>query len=82
MIYDLCDGLFAAYCFWENHDPRVYSRRRGTQYRSGIYYFTEAQAAAEQLVVSERLLAAAARSPNSASAHFLLCRGVSPAVSA
>ena len=50
--------------FWENHDPTQGMRQgndRGTQYRSGIYYFTEAQkAAAERSLTSfqERLLAA------------------------
>ena len=37
--------------FWENHDPTQGMRQGGdvgTQYRSGIYYFTEAQKAAAE----------------------------------
>ena len=50
--------------FWENHDPTQGMRQgndRGTQYRSGIYYFTEAQKAAAESslrLFQERLLAA------------------------
>jgi peptide-methionine (S)-S-oxide reductase len=37
--------------FWENHDPTQGMRQGndvGTQYRSGIYYYTEAQRAAAE----------------------------------
>ena len=50
--------------FWENHDPTQGMRQgndRGTQYRSGIYYFTDAQKAAAEsslTLFQERLLAA------------------------
>lgn len=50
--------------FWEGHDPTQGNRQGndvGTQYRSGIYAFTEAQAAAAEAsrgVYAERLRAA------------------------
>lgn len=50
--------------FWENHDPTQGMRQgndRGTQYRSGIYYFTEAQkeAAESSLAAFQPRLSAA-----------------------
>jgi peptide-methionine (S)-S-oxide reductase len=50
--------------FWENHDPTQGMRQgndRGTQYRSGIYTFTDAQAAAAEAsraVFAPKLMAA------------------------
>ena len=66
VIYDptVTDYESLLTAFWENHDPTQGMRQgndRGTQYRSGIYYFTEAQrAVAESSLTSfqERLLAA------------------------
>ena len=48
---DSCHDYVAADCLWENHDPTQGMRQgndRGTQYRSGIYYFSEAQKAAAE----------------------------------
>jgi len=42
--------------FWEGHDPTQGMRQgndRGTQYRSGIYYYTEAQRAAAERTRAE-----------------------------
>ena len=42
--------------FWEGHDPTQGMRQgndRGTQYRSGIYYFTDAQQAAAEAARAE-----------------------------
>ena len=66
VIYDptVTDYETLLTAFWENHDPTQGMRQgndRGTQYRSGIYYFTEAQKAAAESslrVFQERLLAA------------------------
>jgi peptide-methionine (S)-S-oxide reductase len=66
VIYDptVTDYESLLTAFWENHDPTQGMRQgndRGTQYRSGIYYFTETQkAVAESTLTSfqERLLAA------------------------
>ena len=66
VIYDpaVTDYESLLTAFWENHDPTQGMRQgndRGTQYRSGIYYFTEAQKAAAESslrLFQERLLAA------------------------
>ena len=66
VIYDTAvtdyESLLTA--FWENHDPTQGMRQgtdRGTQYRSGIYYFTEAQqeAAETSLASFQECLSAA-----------------------
>ena len=53
VVYDpaVTSYLSLLTAFWENHDPTQGMRQgndRGTQYRSGIYYFSEAQKAAAE----------------------------------
>jgi peptide-methionine (S)-S-oxide reductase len=39
-------SIFVFQIFWENHDPTLENRQgrsTGTQYRSGIYYYTDEQ---------------------------------------
>ena len=66
VVYDPADVSFERLLqlFWEGHDPTQGMRQgndRGTQYRSGIYYTTEAQRAAAEAsraAYQERLAAA------------------------
>ena len=49
--------------FWENHDPTTLNRQgndQGTQYRSGIYFYSDEQqnAAEESKEVYEKLISA------------------------
>ena len=53
VVYDpaVTSYLSLLNAFWENHDPTQGMRQgndRGTQYRSGIYYFGEAQKTAAE----------------------------------
>ena len=75
--------------FWESHDPTQGMRQGndvGTQYRSGIYYYDEAQRASAERsrdAYQQRAHAtpATARSrPRSPRAGVLLRRGLPPAV--
>ena len=76
--------------FWESHDPTQGMRQgndRGTQYRSGIYYFDEMQrdqALSSLQKYQEKLSASGYNNVTTevvAAAEFLLCRRISPAVS-
>ena len=75
--------------FWEEHDPTQGMRQgndRGTQYRSAIYWTSDAQreVAEETKETYERDLAARGFGPVTTEmrpgAHLLLRRGLSPAV--
>ena len=62
--------------FWESHDPTQGMRQGndvGTQYRSGIYYYDDAQREAAE-ALARRLPAAARRPPATAASRPRSCR--------